>query len=126
MGAESREITLKKAKNGITNLCNQLLLNQHHIDTACSFFKMALSRNLTRGRRNTHVHAACVYLTCRTEGTARILLIFKLTKKRCKRLLSFSKMFKLFVSIILIKMHVVLENNIIILDDVFFMNYINF
>lgn len=74
MGMESREMTLRKAKAGITNLCNQLKLNQHHIETACSFFRMALSRNLTRGRRNTHVYAACVYLTCRTEGTARILL----------------------------------------------------
>ncbi|CAH0550101.1 unnamed protein product [Brassicogethes aeneus] len=69
-GIESREITLRKARNGITTLCSQLRLNQHCIDTACSFFKMALSRNLTRGRKNSHVHAACVYLTCRTEGTA--------------------------------------------------------
>lgn len=71
---ESREITLKKARNGISHLCSQLRLNQHCTDTACSFFKMALSRNLTRGRRNTHVHAACVYLTCRTEGTAHLLI----------------------------------------------------
>ncbi|KAJ8971495.1 hypothetical protein NQ317_013134 [Molorchus minor] len=73
-GVESREITLRRARNGITTLCNQLRLNQHCIDTACSFFKMALSRNLTRGRRNTHIHAACVYLTCRTEGTAHLLI----------------------------------------------------
>lgn len=73
MGVESREITLKKAKTGITHLCNQLRLNQHHIETACNFFRSALARNLTRGRRNAHVYAACVYLTCRTEGTARIL-----------------------------------------------------
>ncbi|CAG9862358.1 unnamed protein product [Phyllotreta striolata] len=71
---ESREITLKKAKHGISILCSQLKLNQHCTDTACSFFKMALSRNLTRGRRNTHVHAACVYLTCRIEGTAHLLI----------------------------------------------------
>ncbi|KAL1512486.1 hypothetical protein ABEB36_002070 [Hypothenemus hampei] len=35
---------------------------------------MALSRNLTRGRKNTHIHAACVYLSCRTEGTAHLLI----------------------------------------------------
>lgn len=75
MGVESREVTLKKARNGITNLCNQLRLNQHCVDTACNFFKMALARNLTRGRRNSHIYAACVYITCRTEGTPRILLI---------------------------------------------------
>lgn len=74
LGAESREITLRKARSGITNLANQLRLNQHCVDTACNFFKMALSRNLTRGRRNTHVYAACVYLTCRTEGTAHMLI----------------------------------------------------
>ncbi|XP_060518423.1 transcription factor IIIB 90 kDa subunit [Cylas formicarius] len=71
---ESRELTLRKARGGITHLGNQLKLNQHCIDTACSFFKMALSKNLTRGRRNTHIHAACVYLTCRTEGTAHLLI----------------------------------------------------
>lgn len=73
MGTESREITLRKARQGITTLCNQLNLNQHYIDTACNFFKMALSRQLTRGRKNTHVFAACVYITCRTSGTSRIL-----------------------------------------------------
>jgi transcription factor IIIB subunit 2 len=73
-GIESREMTLRKARNGITQLCNQLQLNQHCIDTACNFFKMALNRNLTKGRKNTHVHAACVYLTCRTEGTAHLLI----------------------------------------------------
>ena len=71
---ESREITLNKAKRGITQLCHQLDLNNHCIDTAFNFFKMALSRNLTRGRRSTHVYAACVYLTCRTEGTAHMLI----------------------------------------------------
>ena len=68
---ESREITIQKAKKGITHLCQQLSLNNHCIDTACNFFKMALMRNLTRGRKNTHIHAACVYITCRTEGTYR-------------------------------------------------------
>jgi len=50
-------------------------LNQHCIDTAFNFYKMALQRQLTRGRKNTHVVAACVYMTCRTEGTPRILYI---------------------------------------------------
>ena len=70
-GHESREVTIKKAKNGITHLCHQLQLNQHCIDTAVNFFKMALIRNLTRGRKTSHIYAACVYMTCRTEGTSR-------------------------------------------------------
>lgn len=45
---ESREVTLRKAKIGITHLCNLLVLNNHCIETAHNFFKMALTRNLTR------------------------------------------------------------------------------
>lgn len=72
-GVESRELTFKRARSGISQLCSQLRLNTHCVDTAFNFFKMALAKNLTRGRRNPLVHAACVYLTCRTEGTDRIL-----------------------------------------------------
>ncbi|XP_053682420.1 transcription factor IIIB 90 kDa subunit [Sabethes cyaneus] len=73
-GTESREVTLRKARHGITHLCHQLHLNNHCIDTACNFFKMALIRHLTRGRKNTHIYAACVYITCRTEGTSHLLI----------------------------------------------------
>lgn len=68
---ESREVTLRKAKTGINHLCGILHLSNHCVDTAHNFFKMALSRNLTRGRKNSHIYAACVYITCRTEGTSR-------------------------------------------------------
>ncbi|XP_035795516.1 transcription factor IIIB 90 kDa subunit-like [Anopheles albimanus] len=74
IGTESREVTLRKARQGIAMLCSQLRLNNHCIETACNFFKMALIRNLTRGRRNTHIYAACVYITCRTEGTSHLLI----------------------------------------------------
>lgn len=74
MGAESREVTLRKARQGITHLSSQLHLNNHCIETACNFFKMALLRHLTRGRKNTHTYAACVYITCRTEGTSRKII----------------------------------------------------
>ncbi|XP_076164118.1 brf RNA polymerase III subunit isoform X2 [Ptiloglossa arizonensis] len=73
-GKESRGITLQNARKGITHLCMQLHLNQHCIDTSMNFYKMALNRHLTRGRRQAHNHAACVYITCRTEGTAHMLI----------------------------------------------------
>lgn len=62
-----------KGKRQIHHLGNQLQLNQHCLDTAFNFFKMAVSKHLTRGRKMTHVIAACLYLVCRTEGTPRIL-----------------------------------------------------
>lgn len=60
-------------KRQIHNLGSQLQLNQHCLDTAFNFFKMVVSKHLTRGRKMTHVIAACLYLVCRTEGTPRIL-----------------------------------------------------
>lgn len=68
---ESREVTLKNAKRRIGDLCASMHLSNHLAETAHNFFKMALSRNLTRGRKSQNIDAACVYITCRTEGTAR-------------------------------------------------------
>ncbi|TRY78164.1 hypothetical protein TCAL_07573 [Tigriopus californicus] len=76
VGRESREITLRNARNKIRALGQQLALRQDRIEMAFNFFRMALSRNLTRGRKSTHVIAACVYITCRTEGTSHMLIDF--------------------------------------------------
>lgn len=73
-GKESREITLMKARRTILQVAGRLSLNQHCIDMAFNFYKMALTRHLTRGRRNSHVIAACIYMVCRIEGTPHMLL----------------------------------------------------
>uniref|UniRef100_A0A1A8HTE0 BRF1 homolog, subunit of RNA polymerase III transcription initiation factor IIIBa n=2 Tax=Nothobranchius kuhntae TaxID=321403 RepID=A0A1A8HTE0_NOTKU len=49
-------------------------MSQHCLDTAFNFYKMALNKSLTRGRKSSHVIAACLYLVCRTEGTPHMLL----------------------------------------------------
>lgn len=74
LGKESRVLTLQNGRRQIYHLGNQLQLNQHCLDTAFNFFKMAVSKHLTRGRRMNHVIAACLYLVCRTEGTPHMLL----------------------------------------------------
>ncbi|XP_055274653.1 transcription factor IIIB 90 kDa subunit [Moschus berezovskii] len=74
LGKESRAQTLQNGRRQIHHLGNQLQLNQHCLDTAFNFFKMAVSKHLTRGRRTAHVVAACLYLVCRTEGTPHMLL----------------------------------------------------
>ncbi|XP_069590188.1 transcription factor IIIB 90 kDa subunit [Ranitomeya imitator] len=74
LGKESRTQTLQNGKRQIHNLGVQLQLNKHCLDTAFNFFKMAVSKHLTRGRKMTHVIAACLYLVCRTEGTPHMLL----------------------------------------------------
>lgn len=60
-------------KRQIQQLGSQLQMNQHCLDTAFNFFRMVVSKHLTRGRKMEHIIAACLYLVCRTEGTPRIL-----------------------------------------------------
>ncbi|XP_061104024.1 transcription factor IIIB 90 kDa subunit-like isoform X2 [Conger conger] len=74
MEKQSRAQTLQNGKRQINHLGHQLQLNRHCLDTAFNFYKMALNRHLTRGRRTMHVAAACLYLVCRTEGTPHMLL----------------------------------------------------
>ncbi|KAM6961254.1 transcription factor IIIB 90 kDa subunit-like [Aplochiton taeniatus] len=74
VGRESRAVTLANGKRQINTLGHQLQLNQHCLDTAFNFYKMALAKHLTRGRKSAHVMAACLYLVCRTEGTPHMLL----------------------------------------------------
>ncbi|XP_071080554.1 transcription factor IIIB 90 kDa subunit-like [Haliotis cracherodii] len=73
---ESRTMTLQNGKKKIQQLGAQMKLNQHCIDTAFNFFKMAVTKRLTRGRKTNNVIAACLYLVCRTEGTPHMLLDF--------------------------------------------------
>ncbi|XP_063874689.1 transcription factor IIIB 90 kDa subunit-like isoform X2 [Scylla paramamosain] len=71
---ESKEITLGNAKKKINALAQQLRLSQHNSEMAFNFFKLGLSKGLTRGRKTNHVIGACVYITCRTEQTAHMLI----------------------------------------------------
>lgn len=71
---ESKEITLQNGKKLIHEMGSQLRLNQHCMDTAFNFYKLAVQRGLTRGRKIRQVIAACLYLVCRTEGTPHMLL----------------------------------------------------
>ena len=76
VGKESRAITLENGRRKIQQLGAQLHLNQHCMDTAVNFYKMAVVKRLTRGRKSSHVIAACLYMVCRTEGTPHMLLDF--------------------------------------------------
>ncbi|XP_033227665.1 transcription factor IIIB 90 kDa subunit [Belonocnema kinseyi] len=73
-GKESREITTANAKRGISLLCHQLDLTTSMIDMAVNFYRMALHKNLTRGRKQQLNHAACVYITCRMQKTSHMLI----------------------------------------------------
>lgn len=65
----SRELTLRKAKDAIKHLVAQLRLKDHHTEEAYNYYRLALSKSLTRGRRAEQIYASCVYLSCRTGST---------------------------------------------------------
>merc|ERR1711893_313458 len=46
------------------------------IEMAFNFYKMAYNRRLTGGVKSMRIIAACVYITCRTEGTSHMLIDF--------------------------------------------------
>ncbi len=69
-----KEVTLQNGKRLINEMSSQLRLNQHCVDTAFNFYKLAVQKGLTRGRKIRQVIAACIYLVCRTEGTPHMLL----------------------------------------------------
>lgn len=71
---ESRHVTLDNAKRKIAAVAAQLRLNKNCQDVAFNFYRRALQKRLTHGRKNTHVIAACIYITCRTEATPHMLL----------------------------------------------------
>lgn len=71
---ESRETTLLNARQKIRSIGQQLRLNNLCVTMAFNFYKMALNRRLTYGRRQANVYAACLYMTCRIEGTSHMLL----------------------------------------------------
>ena len=71
---ESRHVTLENAKRKIAAVAAQLRLNKNCQDVAFNFYRRALQKRLTHGRKNTHVIAACIYITCRTEATPHMLL----------------------------------------------------
>uniref|UniRef100_A0AC34FLZ1 TFIIB-type domain-containing protein n=1 Tax=Panagrolaimus sp. ES5 TaxID=591445 RepID=A0AC34FLZ1_9BILA len=73
---ESREVTHQRGRKLIQEIASQLRINQHCSDTAFNFFKMCVSRNFTRGRPRAYVVAACLYMVCRLENTAHLLLDF--------------------------------------------------
>lgn len=73
---ESREITHQRGKKLINEIASQLRIGTHISDTAFNFFKMAVTRNFTRGRPRAYVVASCLYMSCRIANTPHLLLDF--------------------------------------------------
>ncbi|XP_010464578.1 PREDICTED: transcription factor IIIB 60 kDa subunit-like isoform X2 [Camelina sativa] len=75
----SRERRLRIARDEFRNLRDALGIGDERddvIDMAARFFRMAVEKNFTKGRRTELVQASCLYLTCREMNIAFLLIDF--------------------------------------------------
>ncbi|KAJ3709301.1 hypothetical protein LUZ61_013006 [Rhynchospora tenuis] len=74
----SYERTLAKGREEIRYIVNCLEVagGDSIIDEAHKFYQIAIDKNFTRGRRTTHVAAACLYIACRRNKKAYLLIDF--------------------------------------------------
>ena len=77
-GAEPREQTIHNGHRKISEIASQpqIRMVERHIQAAQRFFNLAVINNFTKGRKANCVVAACLYIVCRTEKTAHMLIDF--------------------------------------------------
>lgn len=73
---ESREQTIAKGRGRIRRIAMALRIPDYISDSACEWFKLALTNNFVQGRRSQNVLATCLYVACRKEKTHHMLIDF--------------------------------------------------
>lgn len=73
---DGKEASLLNARRTITQVASTLRLPPLYIDRAYRLYQLALQRNFTFGRRQTHVVATCLYIICRQEKSPHLLIDF--------------------------------------------------
>ncbi|KAK8473332.1 hypothetical protein PHAVU_001G106433 [Phaseolus vulgaris] len=77
--SESRQRTLDRAYDEIKYLSMGLGVHDEHMaDQALTFYKIALERNFTRGRKSEQVQAACLYIAFRHNNKPYLLIDFSI------------------------------------------------
>ncbi|KAL3819604.1 hypothetical protein ACJIZ3_005509 [Penstemon smallii] len=74
----SRERILNEARDGIESILYALGIDggNYIVDPAVAFYRIAVERNFTRGRRKEQVEAACLYISCREKKKPYLLIDF--------------------------------------------------
>lgn len=76
--AESHERAQQRGRQHISQLVDRLGVKpkDESIESAHRVYKLALQKGFTRGRRTSHVAAACLYLLCRQDDKPFFLIDF--------------------------------------------------
>ncbi|CAI9087437.1 OLC1v1021505C1 [Oldenlandia corymbosa var. corymbosa] len=75
--SQSFERTLEKGRRHIEDLMTKLEMADESLgNQAVAFYRIALERSFTRGRRTEQVAAACLYIACRVNNKPFLLIDF--------------------------------------------------
>ncbi|BFZ53749.1 transcription factor TFIIIB subunit brf1 [Savitreella phatthalungensis] len=72
----SREQTLRKGRQRINALAHAMKLPERFAEAGARYFSLAVSNGFIQGRRSQYVVASCLYVVCRMERTAHMLIDF--------------------------------------------------
>lgn len=77
-GQDSRQLTLANGNRKIASVANapQIRIPERLVSQAQRLFKLAVENNFTKGRKSACVIAACLYIVCRMNKTAHMLIDF--------------------------------------------------
>jgi transcription factor IIIB subunit 2 len=73
---DSHELTLARAQKEIQILATNMKLSQRDADAGFRIYTLAQQRNFVQGRKSIHVIAASLYIVCRQQKSAHLLIDF--------------------------------------------------
>lgn len=74
--SDSREATLNRGRRRIQDIASRMRLGPLFVDAAHRLFSVAVEKSFSKGRKTTHVVAACLYIACRQEKSQHMLIDF--------------------------------------------------
>lgn len=75
-GSSTRHITVERGRQKIQATASILRLGRDQVDAAVRLLTLAVEHNFTQGRNMEDVCGACLYIVCRREKSAHMLLDF--------------------------------------------------
>ncbi|EPS44373.1 hypothetical protein H072_1640 [Dactylellina haptotyla CBS 200.50] len=74
--AETREQVILNGRRKLNQLASALSVHDRFVETAARYFTLAVTHNFIQGRKTQHVVACCLYIACRLDKSAHMLIDF--------------------------------------------------
>ncbi|KAK6509845.1 transcription factor TFIIIB subunit brf1 [Arthrobotrys musiformis] len=74
--AETREQVIANGRRKLNQLASALTVHDRFVETAARYFTLAVTHNFIQGRKTQHVVACCLYIACRLDKSAHMLIDF--------------------------------------------------